>query len=65
MGMFVRPARTLNVDVPATPDMNSSDVLMSCENVCPPLRTRKLAFAGRRPFCVNATAMTLDDPAVF
>ena len=61
----MRPARTLNVDVPATPDMNSSDVLMSCENVCPPLRTRKFEFAGRRPRCVNAIARTLDEAAVF
>jgi hypothetical protein len=64
-GMFVRPASMLNVGEPAEPEMNSAEVLTSCEKDWPPLKIRKFDREGRRPFCVNATARTVLDAAVF
>ena len=63
--MLVRPANKLNVDAPDAPEINSCDVLTSCENSCPPLSTKKLELAVNRPFCVKAIAMTLVAADVF
>jgi len=64
-GILVKPARNENVGVPADPEIKIADVLMSCENDCPPLSIKKFEFDGFRPFSVKATAITLPDAAVF
>ena len=64
--MFVNPARRENVvEEPLDPDTKTLLVLTSQLISSDPLRTKKLEFPAKSPFCVKDTARTFEVALVF